>query len=91
MRKWFTYIVESLDPAFPAGHALIYDRPSIYCEKGVKRTMELMNLNTGKTRQVATVIGMGYADFKDEQDFKDRLKAVIDKKLNELGLSRRDA
>lgn len=89
MRKWIAYILESYDEEFPVDNALIYNKPSLYCAKGEIRDMELLNLKTGKTRTVAKVVGLGYADFKDAQDFKERFASVLRKKLMEVDMPER--
>ncbi len=86
MRRWFCYILESYDENFPRGSALIYKEPSVYCSKNEVRDMILMNINTGEQRVVAKVVGLGYADFKDEKDFAVRLGDVIKKKLEDCGV-----
>lgn len=49
--------------------------------------MELMNIKTGESKEVAIVNGLGYADFKDEADFRRRLKEVVERKLKEVGVN----
>ncbi|RLB77414.1 MAG: hypothetical protein DRH24_16250 [Deltaproteobacteria bacterium] len=87
MRKWLCYIEKGLEEGYEDGNVIIFSHPSTYSEKGTKRVMELMNIKTGKSREVAVVIGLGYADFENEADFKKRLKEVIERKLKEVGVN----
>ncbi len=87
MRRWFAYIEESYDPEYPVGHVLVYPKPTSYALKGERKLMEIMKISTGEVKTVALVVGLGYADFKDEADYKERLPKVIEKKLREVGIS----
>jgi len=84
MRKWFAYIEKSYDKDFKEGNVIIFNKQSIYAEKGVRRVMSLFNIKTHKSKDVAVVVGLGYADFRDEADFKKRLSEIIAKKLKEI-------
>ncbi len=80
------YILESYDEEYSKDNALIYDRPNLYCAKGEIRDMVIFNLKTKERKVVAKVVGLGYADFKDEQDFRERFTAVLRRKLMEVDM-----
>jgi len=87
MRKWFIYIKESYDPDYPPNHVIASPHITPYAFKGEEKLMEVIDVNTGEIRTVAKVIGLGYADFKDDADYKERLPKVIEKKLREVGIT----
>ena len=84
MRKWFAYILESYDERFPEKQYLIYNKPSIYCTKGEIRDLTLLDMSSNERKVVAKVIGLGYANFKDEEDFRERVSDVVRKKRKEV-------
>ena len=86
MRRYFAYIKESYDENFPEGHVLIYDSPSQNCLKGQERAMYVCNMNNLESKKVAWVVGLGYADFKDEKDFEQRMGEVVKNKLKDIGV-----
>ena len=86
MRRWFVYIKESYDPDYPAGHVIVSPRLDPYSYKGEERDMEVINVKTGEIKVVARVVGLGYADFRDEEDYRARLPEVIKRKLREVGI-----
>ena len=84
MKKWFAYMMieNDLEKGYKNGNVIIFHRPSLYSREGRWRTMELMNVKTG-IRKIA-IIGLGYANFKDEADYNKRLGEVVEKKLEKL-------
>ena len=90
MRKWFIYIKESYDPKYPEGHVIISPKLDPYAYKGEEKVMVIANVKTGEVKKVAKVIGLGYADFRDEEDYKQRIWDIIRKKLEEAGVKIRE-
>ncbi|MHA1685280.1 MAG: hypothetical protein ACTSYD_02605 [Candidatus Heimdallarchaeaceae archaeon] len=86
MRKWFLYIKKSFDENYPEGKVVGYNYPNPYCAKREEKTMIVVNLKSKKEKVVANVIGLGYADFKDEKDLKKRIWEVLEKKLKDVGV-----
>ncbi len=84
MRQFIYYIDKSLAKDHPAKSVVMQERNTPYSEKGKRKLLTVLNIKTNKRRDVAWVIGMGYADFKDEQDYNERCKEVIAKKLDQL-------
>ena len=86
MRIWFIYIKKSYDPEYPEGHVIVSPKLDPYAYKGEEKVMEVANVKTGEVKKVAKVVGLGYADFRDEEDYKQRIWDVIRKKLEEVGI-----
>jgi len=84
LRKYFCYIEKGLEKGYNEGNVIIFSKPSIYSEKGVRRIMELLDIKMGERKEVAIVIGLGYADFKDENEYKEKLPKVVEKKIKEI-------
>lgn len=87
MRVWIAYVLESYSPELEGGQFLIWRRhASIYAEKGVIRDFEILIHRPRflRVEVVGRVIGLGYADFKNERDLQARLVDVCLKKLREV-------
>jgi len=90
VRYYFAYILESYREDYPKNSVIVYKRHnSLYASKGLKLDMSVLDtsIEGAKPEKVAKTIGLGYADFKDEVDYRDRSGEVI-KKKNERGGNR---
>lgn len=90
LRKWMYYILESYDEEFPQGSIYITSKP-LSALKGETKDLEVFDFAEKKIKKVAKVVGLGYADFKDEEDFESRIHEVIIKKLKEVGIKIEEA
>jgi hypothetical protein len=87
LRKYFTYIIKSDLEDYPENNCIIdAKRNAIIINKGERRPMTLTNVETGEERTVEEIIGLGHADFKDEEDYQNRCLEVIHKKMFEVGI-----
>ena len=90
MRYYFTYILESYREDYPKNHIICYKQHnSLYSSKGTRFDMSITDLSkeNPKPEVVAKVIGLGYADFKDEEDYTRRFPKVIKRKVKEVGIN----
>jgi hypothetical protein len=81
--------LESYREDYPKDNVICYKRHnSIYTSKGMKFDMSITDLSkeNSKPEKVAKVIGLGYADFKDETDYRKRGSEVIKRKIKEVGI-----
>lgn len=86
MRVYFAHVIESQDKRLPEGCNLIYKgHPSSHTLKGDVLPFEMCKKD-GTIETWGITHGLGYADFKDENDFDKRFKEVITKKLKEQGI-----
>lgn len=89
MRYYFAYILESYREDHPKDTVISYKRHnSMYASKGLKLEMSLLDtsIEDAKPEKVAKTIGLGYADFKDEMDYRQRVLEVIKRKMKEVGI-----
>jgi len=52
-------------------------------EKNVERPVDTLNIDTGE-RCTISVVGLGYHDFDDRDDYEESFKPVVDRKLREV-------
>ena len=95
MRVYFVHILKSDLEDYPEGTTICYPgHNSPYSGKGERRTMFLATIKkredgseyVDNKREVETVVGLGYKDFKNEEDYEKRAPEVIKQKLIEVGL-----
>ncbi len=89
MRYYFAHILESFREDYPKGSTICYKGySSAHSSKGSLMVMTVLDVNNPNSNPeaVATTIGLGYADFKNEEDYKARGVEVIKKKLKEVGV-----
>jgi len=89
MRYYFTYILESYSEDYPKDNVICYkSHNSGYSSKGMRFDMSITDLSkeNPKPEVVAKVIGLGYADFKDEEDYINRAPKIIKRKVKEVGI-----
>lgn len=90
MRVYLAHVIESQNERLPKGCNLIYERkPSSHTLKGDTLPFEICK-EDGTIETWGTTIGLGHADFKDEEDYKNRLSEVIEKKLKEQKIREED-
>ena len=88
MRRWFCYVLESYDKDIKEGNVLMFPYYTERCRKGQVSVLTFVNVDTLEYKKSAKVIGMGYADFRNEDDLNERLGEVVKKKLKELNIIR---
>ena len=83
MRKYLYLITEHPDDDM-VGKVVITDKPKLTgAQKNKEGVCQKRNLDTGETWQYQEV-GLGYADFDDEEDYEERISDVIDEKFDEI-------
>lgn len=82
MRKHFALVTEHPDPDV-VGLVKITDSQLPNVLKNVERVCHTLNLDT-EERGEYQAVGMGYADFEDENDYRVRVPDVIGRKVEEL-------
>jgi len=86
MRVYFAHVIESQDKRLPKDCDLIYKgHPSSNTLKCDVRPFEICKKD-GTIETWGTTIGMGYADFKDEEDYDKRKDEILLKKYKEVGI-----
>jgi hypothetical protein len=89
MRLYLAQVETSYSDRLEQGTTLVWEgKRTRWTEKGVIQPFQIVNIDTGDITTLADVVGLGYADFKDEDDRKERLPRVIHHKLVELELQR---
>lgn len=89
MRKYMYYIKEGNEEHnYPTDMVRIQEK-RMAVNKGEETEMTHRNVKTGDTWKV-TYVGLGYADFEDEDDAEERMADVIEEKLEEVGINRND-
>jgi hypothetical protein len=91
LRFYFAYILKGYNENYPEGTVICYRRyNSPYAAKGFIAEMISMNVSEDKecfeSRKVAKTVGLGYADFKNEDDYKERAIEVIKRKMKEVSI-----
>lgn len=86
MRRWFVYIEKSYDPDYPEGNVIVYPFQTTYAFKGERKDMLVVDIDTQEKKVVARVVGLGHYDFKDEEDYKNRVWDVLRKKMKDVGI-----
>jgi len=59
------------------------EAPYQRAEKNVERPVDKLNIDTGERCEVS-IVGLGYHDFADRDDYDERFKPVVDRKLREV-------
>lgn len=83
MRKYFDLIVDDEKKTENVGRVFIRDKPR-GTSKGERLRLGFYDTKT-KTRHQKEFVGMGYYDFEDEDDYKQRVGDVIERKMEEIG------
>lgn len=89
-RVYLAKIVKSFDPQYDVGSTLIFNKPERYTKRGEIDTYSLSHFENRSFIDVkkCVVVGLGRAEFKDEEDYKARLGDVIEGRCIELGVSK---
>lgn len=84
MRKYFAHIVDgNKEHDRPTGDTIIRDHP-FAIDKGKTKDIEYLVRDGGGETYTLTLMGLGYKDFDDEEDYRNRAVEVIENKLNEV-------
>lgn len=83
MRKYLSLVIDAPEDE-AVGKVMIRDSPpASLAGKNEVGTAEYSNIETGNSWE-ETEVGLGYHDFEDEDDYKERLPDVIHRKLEEI-------
>lgn len=86
MRRYFAKITDGGDhPKLDEDKVKIQDKPFGTLEKGVERPLNLMNVETGERFELKAV-SLGYHDFDDQEDYRENVGDVIERKMEEAGV-----
>lgn len=83
MRKYL-YLVTEHDETERVGGCKIMDQQMSRPLKNEEGDITVLDREKGGFEQVGRMVGMGYADFEDEQDYEERIGDVIQEKLTEI-------
>lgn len=83
MRKHLKLITEDEKEEDLVGNVVFTESQSPTVEKNVERMQRMRNWETDETWG-RWVVGMGYVDFEDEDDYDDRIGEAADRKLREI-------
>lgn len=87
MRKHFALVTDHDDPDM-VGLVKITDSQLPNVLKNEERVCQTLNVDALENGQMDRgeyrAVGMGYADFEDENDYRDRVPDVIGRKVEEL-------
>lgn len=82
-RKWMYLIVDSPHEDYIGNVSIRDSQMQTDARKNERGQTRKLNRETGET-YVETVVGMGYHDFEDEEDYEENIGEVMPEKLAEL-------
>lgn len=82
MRKYIYLVVDHPDEEL-VGKIRFSEGRQVRPEKGQKAEVDKLNVDT-EERYTETLVGLGYHDFDDQEDYKDRWGEVAEQKLAEV-------
>lgn len=86
MRRYFAKVVDpNGHPSLKEEHVQIQDKPFASLEVGEEGIVQLRNRKTQELYKV-TMIGLGYHDFEDKEDYEENVGDVVEEKLDEHGI-----
>jgi len=86
MRLWLAYVLKPIDKSLKRGNVLVFRKPSMYCAKGHKDLFRTINVETNEIKEWAVIVGLGYVDVKNMEEYIQKSKDIVIKKLKQLGL-----
>lgn len=83
MRKYL-YLITEHEHEDRVGCASILDQPLSRPEKNQEGPLTVFDRDAEDYRDVGKQVGLGYADFDSEEDYNERISAVLKRKLGEV-------
>lgn len=83
MRKYLYLITEHPDPE-KVGKVEARDSPRAVAEKNREVQFGRRNVETGDALEPEKVVGLGYHDFEDQQDYEQNWPTVVTEKLQDI-------
>lgn len=82
-RKYLFLVIEAPDEDMVGRTRIDHKQPMTSAEKNTVGVREKRDMNTGET-WTEREVGLGYADFDSEADYKENIADVVHEKLNEI-------